>query len=83
MDELLSINECLLLPIKHEIKTKLYTKTPLAAAPFVLVNVASEIIVSVSSKVKIINFYTQLPSCRAIKILCAVILHDPALLPSK
>ena len=38
-------------------KTKLCTKTPHAVAPFVLVGVASEIIVSISSKVKIINFY--------------------------
>ena len=49
-------------------KTKLYTKTLHAVAPFVLVGVASEIIVSISSKVKIINFYTRLPSCRAIKL---------------
>ena len=48
-------------------KTKRYTKTPHAVAPFVLVGVASEIIVSISSKVKTINFYSRPPSCRAIK----------------
>ena len=64
-------------------KTKLYTKTPHAVAPFVLVGVASEIIVSISSKVKIINFYTRSPSCRAIKISCTVIKHGRALLSCK
>ena len=36
----------------------LFAKTPHAVAPFVLVIVASEIIVSTSFKVNIINFYT-------------------------
>ena len=37
-------------------KTKRYKKTPHAVAPFVLVGVASGIIVAISSKVKTINF---------------------------
>ena len=64
-------------------KTKLYTKTPHAVAPFVLVGVAFEIIVSTSSKVKIINFYTRPPCCHAIKISCTVISHGLALLSCK
>ena len=34
-------------------KTKLYAKTPHGVAPFVLVGVAAEIIVLISSKVKL------------------------------
>ena len=60
-------------------QTKLYTKILHAVAPFVLVGVA----VSISSKVKIINFYTRPPSCCAIKILCTVISQDRALLKTK
>ena len=64
-------------------KTKLYTKTPHAVTLFVLVGFASEIIVSISSKVKIINFYIQPPFCRAIKISCTVISHGRAFLSCK
>ena len=61
-------------------KTKLYTKTLHAVALLVLVGFASEIIVSISSKVKFINFYTRQPFCRAIKISGTVISHGRALL---
>ena len=64
-------------------KTKLFTKTRHAVAPVVLVRVASEIIVSISSKVKIINFYTRPPSCHAIKISCTVISHGRTFLSCK
>ena len=64
-------------------KTKLYAKTPHAIALFVLVGVASEIIVSISSKVKIKSFYTWPPFCRNIKISCTVISHGCALLSCK
>ena len=64
-------------------KTKLYEKTPHAAAPFVLMGVASETIVPISSKVKIINFYSRPLSCRAIKISCTILSHDRVLLSCK
>ena len=61
-------------------KTKLYTKAPRAVALFVLFDAAYEIIVLISSKVKMINFYTRLPSSRAIKNSCAAISHGRTLL---
>ena len=64
-------------------KTKLYTRTPHAVTLFVLVGFAPEIIVSISSKVKIINFYIRSPFCRAIKISCTVISYGRALLSCK
>ena len=64
-------------------KTKLFTQTLHSVTLFVLVGFGPEIIVSISSKVKIINFYIRPPFCRAIKLSCTVISHGRALLSCK
>ena len=76
-------NCCVKIVKLYQKEDKTIFKNTACCCSFVLVSVASEIIVSISSKVKIIIFYTRPPFYRTIKISCTVISHGRALLLCK